>query len=99
MDHPTLIPLIEDVTALGCSGAGNGEINFFHFIFFRRLQDGFPAARNGDAVDIAVPFAGIVIDKADYALVYFAGPADVAQDHPARRPGSDEHDAGCRPVL
>ena len=82
----------EDLLLLFAGGAGDGKIDLVDFILLNSWEDVLAAADNGDAVDIAVPLVGVVVDDADDPVVRPVGLLDIAEDHLASGAGADKHD-------
>ena len=82
----------KDLLFLFAGGAGDGKIDLVDLILLNSWEDVLAAADNGNAVDIAVPLVGVVVDDADDPVVRPVGLLDIAEDHLAGGAGADEHD-------
>ena len=82
---------VQDLPLILRRGAGNGYEDLFDPVFFNADKDILPAAHDGHALQIAVPFVGVVIDDALHIQIGFLGADDVPQDHLSGRTGADEH--------
>ena len=86
-----LVADVQDVPLILRRGTGNGHENLPDLVFFHVDKDIFPAAHDGNTLQRAVPFAGVVIDDALHVQVGFLGADDVPQDHLPGRAGADDH--------
>ena len=68
-------------------------------VLLRVLQDRFPSADNGHALDGTVPFVGVVVDDADRTVTELVAGLHIADDHAARFAGADDHDTSAGLVI
>ena len=86
-----LVADAEDLLSLFGCGARDGKIDLVDLILLDSRKDVLAAADNGDAVNIAVPLVGVVVDDTDDPVVRPGRLLDIAEDHLAGGAGADEH--------
>ena len=90
---------LQNVTALGGAGTGEGQIDLLDLVFFHIQQNVFPAAHNGDAFDITAPLVGVVINDAADPVIDLGGAVQIPEDHLTSGTGANQHDPMVRDFL
>ena len=83
---------IQNVPLIRRRSARQRDIDFFDLILPAGRHDAFPAAFDRNAVDVAVPFVRIVVDKAADLFAHLGRSLDVPQDHLSRSARAHQHD-------
>lgn len=74
------------------SGARYGNINLVNIVFLHAVQYIVASADDRHTVDIAAPFAAVIVDEATHIFPAGVGLHDVPQNEPSGRAGADDHD-------
>ena len=94
-----LLTDVQKIPAHSGTRTGNCQINLFYMKFLDSFEDGVAAADNRNAINIALPFVGIVVDDAYNLLSDFRRLVDIAQNHTPCRAAADQHDAAGRDAI